>query len=191
MTLIPHFRHLANSASKVPACRKSRPRPGPGARPRGLTGTGGPSPRALRVTRRPGRDSPHSEGTLAAGGRTDCEGGSAPPGLRGRPVGRPAGGLVPPRPAAGAGRRAAGPATDPGPCLPGITSNTRVRSSQSSPGPDGGASDGSGYGLRQGKRSCSPGPPVNDSVVPRPGHSESSFRTDPSVCPTMLRRRYR
>ena len=27
--------------------------------------------------------------------------------------------------------------------------------------------------------------------LPRPGHSESSFRTDPSVCPIMLRHRYR
>ena len=27
--------------------------------------------------------------------------------------------------------------------------------------------------------------------LPRPGRSESSFRTDPSVCPVMLRHRYR
>ena len=27
--------------------------------------------------------------------------------------------------------------------------------------------------------------------LPRPGHSESSFGTDPSVCPIMLRHRYR
>ena len=61
----------------------------------------------------------------------------------------------------------------------GNTSSTLVRSSQSSSGPAGGAPES--RWLRAGTRSCGPGP----------GHSESSFRTDPSVCLIMLRHRYR
>ena len=38
-----------------------------------------------------------------------------------------------------------------------------------------------------GKRSCGP----RCLRLPRPWHSESSFRTDPSVCPIMLRHRHR
>ena len=91
-------------------------------------------------------------------------------------------------------------AARPGPVF-GITSNTLVRSNQSSSGPVGGASDG--YGLTgslsvtvppagtpdSGGGAQCPGPPGRIAGVrlPRPGHSESLLRTDPSVCPIMFR----
>ena len=65
----------------------------------------------------------------------------------------------------------------------GITSNTLVRSSQSSSGPAGGASDGYywlGRGAAGPDRRCAVRLPRQGV---RQGHSESSFRTDPSVCP--------
>ena len=66
----------------------------------------------------------------------------------------------------------------------GPTDNT-VRSYQRSSGPAGGASDGCGLGRGAA------GPDRRCAVrLPRQGHSESSFRTDPSVCPVMLRHRY-
>ena len=57
----------------------------------------------------------------------------------------------------------------------GIGSDTLVRSSQSSSGPWDEELRARTVGVR----------------LPRPGRSESSFRTDPSVCPVMLRHRYR
>ena len=70
----------------------------------------------------------------------------------------------------------------------GITSDTLVRSCRSSSGPAGGASDGCGLGRGavQELRARTGG-----VRQPRLGRSESSFRTDPSVCPIMLRHRYR
>ena len=78
----------------------------------------------------------------------------------------------------------------------GITFNTLVRSSQSSSGPAGGASDAATV-VRAGTRSCGPGPPVYDyRDCGRGTQSHRSglvTRTDPSVlvCPIMLRHRYR
>ena len=65
----------------------------------------------------------------------------------------------------------------------GITSNTLVRSSQSSSGP---ASLPTATGWDEEPRAR-----TASVRLPRPGRSESSFRTDPSVCPVMLRHRYR
>ena len=67
----------------------------------------------------------------------------------------------------------------------GIASITMVRSSQSSSGPAGRASDGVGLGRGAA------GPDRRCTTTAATGHSESSFRTDPSVCPIMLRHRYR
>ena len=64
----------------------------------------------------------------------------------------------------------------------GISSNTLVRSSLSSSGPAGGASEGWDKKLRARTAGVR---------LPRPGHSESWFKTVPSICPVMLRHRYR
>ena len=70
----------------------------------------------------------------------------------------------------------------------GISSNTLAWSRPSSPGPAGGASDGHGLG----RGAAGPDHLCTSPVrLPRPGRSESSFRTDPSACPIMLRHRYR
>ena len=67
-------------------------------------------------------------------------------------------------------------AMDPGPCVFKITSNTLVRSSQSSSGPAGRASDG--YGLGGGAAALRAR--TAGVRIPRQGHSELSFtsRTD-------------
>ena len=69
----------------------------------------------------------------------------------------------------------------------GISSNTLVLSGQSSSWPAGGASNG--YGL--GRGAAGPDLLCDGCVrLPLQGHSESSFRTDPSVCPITLLHRY-
>ena len=60
-------------------------------------------------------------------------------------------------------------------------------SSQSSSGPAGGASDGYGLGAWDEELWAR----TANVRLRRPGHSESSFRTDQSVCLMMLRHRYR
>ena len=67
----------------------------------------------------------------------------------------------------------------------GITCNALVRSSQSS-GPARPAALPTATGWDEELRARTAG-----VRLPRPGHYESSFRTDPSVCPIMLRHRYR
>ena len=70
----------------------------------------------------------------------------------------------------------------------GIASNTLVRSRQSSSGPAGGASYGChGHGgLGRGAAG-----PDRRCTTAAAGALESSFRTDPAICPIMLRHRYR
>ena len=70
----------------------------------------------------------------------------------------------------------------------GIASNTLVRPSQSSSGPAGAgpATHPTATGWDEELRARTAG-----ERLPRPGHSESSLRMDSSICPVMLRHRYR